>query len=96
MAGQHIRLSLSGFYFSCATLIFESFCLVLKLVLFDYKKSQIVLFVSFSLFDVNIFNTSQNLYMWMVNTSNNISYFTTNGLLNPVMKLCTGQTKRFR
>jgi len=32
----------------------------------------------------------------MTNKSNNINYFTTNGLLNPVMNLTTGQTKRFR
>jgi len=49
-----------------------------------------------SLRNYNIFNSSQTLYDWLTNTSNNIKYFTTNGLLNPVMNLATGQTKRFR
>jgi len=53
-------------------------------------------FVIGSLRDYTIFNSNQTLFAWLTNTSNNISYFTTNGLLNPVMNLTTGQTKRFR
>jgi len=60
------------------------------------RKSQFAIFVFCSLDDINIFNSSQTLYDWLTDPSNNIRYFTTNGLLNPVMDLATGQTKRFR
>jgi len=57
------------------------------------KKSKILLFVFFRIDKIKIFNTSQTLEEWMTQNSN---FITTNGLLNPVMTLRTGQTKRFR
>jgi len=61
-----------------------------------HENHKLILFLFGRLQGINVFNSNQTLYDWMTNTSNNISYFTTNGLLKPVMNLTTGQTKRFR
>ena len=83
-------------YHSLMLNIKESKYLMLKIVLLWLHKNHKMFFAVDRLMDINIFNSSETLYDWMTNTSNNITYFTTNGLLNPVMDLSTGQTKRFR